>query len=290
MNGLHSDSKDIIELLIYALPTISDRHSHTSEMYSLLDLVSKKEVANRFSDTSEYKKLFHPFGDIVFPYTKMGNIDSVDLFGLDELIIFSFYYKNRFNYHNVLDLGTNLGLHSFVMERCGFTVQSFEPDPWHFNLLERTINNNGLTHVKPINAAVSTKNGEQEFIRVLGNTTGSHLAGAKSNVYGEINKFKVRTVAFEELIGWADLIKIDVEGYEANIIKSTSLDNWASTDAIIEVGNENNAKLIFEYFEGSKINLFAQKLNWERVKEIGGMPTSYRDGSLFISINNHMRW
>ena len=33
-------------------------------------------------------------GTIVLPYEKMGAIDSIDLFGLDELLMFSFYYRN----------------------------------------------------------------------------------------------------------------------------------------------------------------------------------------------------
>ena len=32
-------------------------------------------------------------GNLNFPYFKMGNVDSVKLFGIDELIIFSFYYR-----------------------------------------------------------------------------------------------------------------------------------------------------------------------------------------------------
>ena len=52
------------------------------------------------------------------------------------------------------------------------------------------------------------------FNKVIGNTTGSHVANSKSKVYGEIKKVKVRSVAFNSIIKNFDLIKIDCEGEE----------------------------------------------------------------------------
>jgi hypothetical protein len=124
---------------------------------------------------------FGPFGSIDLPYQKMGAIDSVDLFGLDELLIFSFYWANRKLYRRTVDVGANLGLHSIVMARAGFDVTAFEPDPVHYDLLKGNLERNRIDKVKAERAAVSDTNGELEFVRVVGNTTGSHLAGAKAN-------------------------------------------------------------------------------------------------------------
>src|SRR5690349_11853642 len=71
---------------------------------------------------------FGPFGPLALPYRRMGAIDSVDLFGLDELILFAFYWANRSRYRRSVDIGANIGLHSIVMARCGLAVRSFEPD------------------------------------------------------------------------------------------------------------------------------------------------------------------
>src|SRR5690242_16421678 len=65
---------------------------------------------------------FGPFGTLELPYRRMGAIDSIDLFGLDELLIFAFYWANRNLYRRALDVGANLGLHSILMARSGFTV------------------------------------------------------------------------------------------------------------------------------------------------------------------------
>src|ERR1041384_2111016 len=111
----------------------------------------------------------------------MGAVDSLDLFGLDELIIFLFYWCNRGRYRRVVDIGANLGLHTIMMGRCGFQVTAFEPHPVHCEVLRRTVALNDITSVELRTAAVSTRTGEAAFVRVLGNTTGSHLLGSKDS-------------------------------------------------------------------------------------------------------------
>jgi len=74
--------------------------------------------------------------------------------------------------------------------------------------------------------AMSDKTGEMEFVRVLGNTTGSHLSGAKQNPYGELERFPVRVEAFRPLMAGADLIKLDIEGHEKEVLLSTRREDW----------------------------------------------------------------
>ena len=130
---------------------------------------------------------------------------------------------------------------------------------------------------------VSIDDGETEFTRVVGNTTGSHLSGAKDDPYGELERFIVPTRAFKTILLGHDLLKIDVEGHEANIVCSTSPTDWSNSDAILEVGSISNSERIFNHFKDSNINLFAQSLSWQKVSSLSDMPSSYKDGSLFIS-------
>ena len=174
---------------LHAPGTAFNRFSKGAARAIALELFSSKErVAREFG----------PFGKISLPYTKMGAIDSVDLFGLDELIIFAFYRANRGRYKRALDIGANLGLHSMVMARSGFEVKAFEPDPWHFGLLKQNLEANEA-RVDAEQAAVSTADGEAQFVRVLGNTTGSHLAGSKDS-YGEKETFAVRVRTVKPLL------------------------------------------------------------------------------------------
>ena len=284
------DNGTILSQLIGALPALKDFHAPTCEPYKLLRMVAINEVKATFSSEKAQPHPITPFGDLIFPYTKMGAIDSLDLFGIDELIIFAFYWTNAGYYKKVLDMGANIGLHSIMMSRCGFQVTCFEPDPHHFSLLTRNLNENRVTNVSPVNAAVSVEDGTMEFVRVLGNTTGSHLAGSKSNLYGEIERFPVKVLPFGELIKDVDLVKLDVEGHEKVILTSTTAEQWRTLDMIAEIGSEDNAQAIFHHFTDIGVNMFAQKNRWKLVSRLEEMPTSYHDGSLFISSKAEMPW
>lgn len=281
---------DGIRFLLSALATIPEYHPRTSPLYKVLDDLVRASITRLLGPASEGSISLEPLGHITLPYTEMGAINSTHLFGLDEMIIFAFYTHNRWLYRRVVDAGANIGLHSIVLSRCGFDVRSYEPDPNHFEQLQRNLQRNHCTSVAAIPAALSTATGVREFIRVIDNTTGSHLAGSKSGIYGPTVTFSVQAQAFSRVIADADLVKVDVEGHEADILCSVPLEQWTHTDAIVEVGSINNAQAIYSYFAKSEIRLFAQKLGWRRVTGIAEMPSSYKEGSLFISAKPQMPW
>jgi len=233
---------------------------------------------------------FGPFGELTLPYQKMGAIDSIDLFGLNELILFAYYHASRGRYRSVVDIGANLGLHAILLSRCGFKVRAYEPDPVHFELLRRNIVLNGLDGVELIQAAVSDRDGHAEFVRVVGNTTGSHLAGAKSNAYGDLDRFSVKIRSVVEAVASADLVKIDAEGHEVAILRALPAERWRLLDAVVEIGSPENAEAIFDHFAASSASLFSQKIGWQRARSVADLPSSHREGSVFISAQPQMRW
>ena len=87
-------------------------------------------------------------------------------------------------------------------------------------------------HNKPtlINKAISTEKGYVEFTRIKNNTTGSHISGAKDFCYGELEKITVGTDSFKDIVSDFDFFKIDIEGYEAEVLLSTNSENWINTD------------------------------------------------------------
>ena len=88
----------------------------------------------------------------------------------------------------------------------------------------------------------------------------------------------------------SDFVKIDAEGQEKVILLATNFKHWESTDAIVEVGTSDNALAIFNHFNSLGVNLFSQKINWEKVIHFDDMPKSYNEGSLFISTKLTMPW
>ena len=229
-------------------------------------------------------------GPISLPYERMGAIDSIDLFGLDELLMFAFYYRNRGRYARVADIGANIGLHSIVLSRCGFKVDAYEPDPVHHAKLVRNLSMNGIADCNAHQAAVSDKDGTMQFVRVLGNTTSSHLAGSKSNPYGDLERFDVVVHDIRPIAERVDFFKIDAEGHEAVLLGALAVDVLRRVDALVEIGTPENARAVFERFVGTGINIFSQKCGWGRVQSVEDMPFSYKEGGMFVSAKQVMPW
>ena len=277
--------------LIQSLIENPSQHSCDSSFYKTheQELLNMLENSDLNSSKSGHES-FEPFGDLHFPYREMGAINTIHLFGLDELIIFSYYWANKSRYKNVGDLGANIGLHSLIMDKCGFSINSFEPDPIHVGVFQENIVNNKSANITINQKAISNKSGTMDFIRVLGNTTGSHLAGAKEDPYGELETFSVETSDINEVLLNNDFVKMDIEGQEATAILSTKKDTWANVEMILEVGTEKNAKIIFEYLNEINVNMFSQKTGWNKVSDLADVPTSYKEGSLFLSVADEMSW
>ena len=277
--------------LIQSLIENPSQHSRDSSFYKTheQELLNMLENSDLNSSKSGHES-FEPFGDLHFPYREMGAINTIHLFGLDELIIFSYYWANKSRYKNVADLGANIGLHSLIMDKCGFSINSFEPDPIHVGVFQENIVNNKSVNITINQKAISDKSDTVDFIRVLGNTTGSHLAGAKEDPYGELETFTVETSDINAVLLNNDFVKMDIEGQEATAILSTKKDTWANVEMILEVGTEKNAKIIFEYLNEINVNMFSQKNGWNKVSDLADVPTSYKEGSLFLSVADEMSW
>jgi FkbM family methyltransferase len=277
--------------IIEALPALAAQHARTSTTYQVLDERARAAVATSgLAKESGEAVPLGCFGTVVFPFTRMGAISTLELFGLDELIIFSFYWVNRNRYRRAADIGANLGLHSVLMGKCGWNVKAYEPDPAHTKLLRSNLDRNDSASVELIEAAVSDKPGTLEFVRVLGNTTSSHLAGAKNDAYGPLERFPVRVETISDIMPTVDFIKMDAEGQEKVIILGTIAEHWDNTDMMVEVGSEDNAAAIFAHLQKIGVNAFAQKIGWNQVRSVDDMPTNYKNGSLFITLQLAMPW
>ena len=251
------------------------------------------ETINKVHNAMSGEELFFAeFGSIKFPYFKMGKIDSAKLFGLDELILFSFYYTNRNRYKKILDLGANIGLHTLIMKKLGFQVISYEPDSVHLVQIEKVMNLNNLNTEGLTSRAISDKRGTMDYIRILGNTTGSHLLGSKEKVYGPTEVVSVEVDDILEVLseGSFDFVKMDVEGHEVVLLNRITTQSITYTDIMLEIGSEKNASAIFSILSDKKIPAYAQKINWARVEKLQDLPSHHTHGSLFLSMQGPPNW
>ncbi len=262
----------------------SFQHRKDTEFYKLCTLLTNQIFKSLNLKENSSINLWE-YGKIILPFYSFGNITTLDLFGLDELIIFSFYLKNKENYKKVIDIGGNVGLHSILMSKLGWEVEIYEPDPKHVEILKNNLKkNNCLSNTNINQYAVFNEEKVLEFIRVLGNTTGSHISGMKESPYGELNKIKVPTKDIRSIIKGVDFIKLDAEGAEADIITALSEEDLETCDIMLEISTENSAKRIFNHIKKmNKVFIYSQMSNWLSADNIKKIPNSHRDGSAFIS-------
>jgi FkbM family methyltransferase len=270
----------------------STKHARGSSFFNDFEKSLLAELPQIHSTTSGEQIILGELGLLFFPYFEMGDISSANLFGLDELVLFAFYFANQTRYKRTLDLGANIGLHTLVMKKLGFETVSYEPDSIHLSQIKKVLNMNGFTNdgVRP--KAISDHSGTMEYLRVLGNTTGSHLLGAKEGVYGPTD---VVTVEVDDILQVLldeefDFVKMDVEGHEAVLLNRITPDTIVRTDIMLEIGSQKNAVEIHRILGEKKIPAYSQKNNWSLVQRLEDLPSHHTHGSLFLSMRGAPNW
>lgn len=275
----------------------SNFHQHATSTLYFIDskLKFEAEIRKFYQEGNSKFKLGDRAPEFNFPYLSQGKVDSPHLFGMNELILFSFYEITiGTKYSKVLDLGANIGLHTILITLLGGKVTAIEPDPTTFQILSENVNfEAGANSPILINAAAMTEDVEfVKFYRVLQNRTGSHVVGSRVSLpYGGYEELIVTGKSYLNLLSENyDLVKIDVEGLEAKLICSVDLQNFPSTSYLVEVGNQNNAKKIWDHIKSCKFNAFSQKNNWNKVYSLSEIPFHHSEGTLFITSDAEMNW
>jgi len=273
----------------------SDQHSPQSQYFINQKRLYEELIAKEYSNDNTTFVLGKCRLEIELPYIQLGKVSSPNLFTMNELILFAFYdlwVANR--YKKVLDLGANIGLHSIILSGFGADVTALEPDPFTFKILQKI---SELQKFKPNielrNAAVYVTDQESiSFLRVTQNLTGSHLLGArKSMPYGGFEEISVRGISFKNLLEEKfDLVKIDVEGSEAELLESIDLRQFPSTDYFLEIGSAENALRIWKIIRNFGVSGFSQKCGWAKASVFTDLPTHHSEGSLFITNRDRMEW
>lgn len=266
------------------------QHSRTTLWWAESNQKFTSAVTQEFSESKGDFKV-GAAGEVSIKNVDFGSITSAHLLGLDELIIFAWYELNSSRYKKTLDLGANIGLHSMLMSKFGFKVTAYEPDPVHVSLFNQTMNENTVESYDLRQKAIGINSEKLNFTRVLGNTTGSHLSGAKANPYGELDVFEVEVDSIRDVVAEKyDFIKMDVEGYEAKLISALDSKDFESMDIMLEIGTSENANDMFKELKRLGIHAFSQKTNWSKVEKLEDLPTSHREGSLFLTSSSEMNW
>jgi len=118
----------------------------------------------------------------------------------------------------IYDIGANIGNHTvyFSKKLNAEKIFSFEPMPINYKMLEKNIFDNGIKNVTAHNVALGAKNSSAKMSMEQENNNGTAKISKNSDIDGET----VRIVTLDSLnLPLPDFIKIDVEGFELNVLK-----------------------------------------------------------------------
>jgi FkbM family methyltransferase len=113
--------------------------------------------------------------------------------------------KNNKKFNTVLDIGAWCGTWSKMMENYSNKIIAFEPDETHFACLEK----NCTVNCEAIRQAVGN---ESKFISL---TEDNFTQAKRVSGEGEIKMVTIDSLDYKDI----DLIKIDVEGFEMEVLK-----------------------------------------------------------------------
>ncbi len=123
----------------------------------------------------------------------------------------------------ILDIGANVGLYTAILGKGSGDqgrVYAFEPDPENFRFLQRTIAANKLLHVHAVQAAAAAEAGKMRLFTSSENRGDNRLYGNElSDGFVDVDVIRLDDFLQGEGVENIDLIKIDVQGYEAEVLK-----------------------------------------------------------------------
>jgi len=134
---------------------------------------------------------------------------------------------NSIKFNTVIDIGAWCGTWAKAMEPFAKKVIAFEPDKVHFACLQR----NCTINCDPRQEAVGSEN------KHISLTEDDFTQAKRVEKEGDIRMVTLDSLAYEDV----DLIKIDVEGYEMEVLKGAE-NTLASTQYLMIELNNNTKK------------------------------------------------
>jgi FkbM family methyltransferase len=136
------------------------------------------------------------------------------------------------------DIGANIGVKTLALS--GFAssgrVAAFEPGPTIYTLLRHNIEENGISNVDSMNVAIGANDG---IVRFVEDSAYGHITESSGGI--EMASRSLTSALNELKYPRLDFVKIDVEGFEFEILRSS-----------VEVLREQGSLVYFEF------NCFAQ--------------------------------
>lgn len=249
----------------------------------LLNFFRKIFFLNRFSEKILLRKTlkygnYSFWNKFILPYylyprgtmravVRHGIKYNLDLSNLIEYVIFWYGYidKNQKALFDateenmtVIDVGANIGgtLLEFAKKAVGGRVIGFEPDPINYKKLIENISLNDFKNIETIRCGLGDREATMNLYSVESNNPGANKILNKN---ADIPHENIHVIRFDDFAAKnnlknVDIIKIDIEGFEMNMLKGAeqTLKKFKPL-LFIEVDEENlkehgySASVLIEY-------------------------------------------
>jgi FkbM family methyltransferase len=166
----------------------------------------------------EFRGLYFPDGDVRLPETIAAEIANKGAPEFDGLPTFQFRkFAKSFpfirNFRHAVDVGSHVGLWSRVFSRMFAHVTAFEPMPWCRECFERNIRPEDRARITLHPCALGLTSGELTFHYKTSNSGITHVQpDGRGDVRAPVRRLD------EFALTDVDFLKIDVEGFEANVV------------------------------------------------------------------------
>lgn len=122
----------------------------------------------------------------------------------------------------ILDIGANIGCTALLFGDLSELTYAFEPSPTTFAFLKSNISRSGLKNIVPINMGLGDEPGESTLTFSPSDRSGGFVSNLTQASSGHtVEKIIIRQldeVVQSLKLSSVDFIKIDVEGFEANVL------------------------------------------------------------------------
>jgi FkbM family methyltransferase len=224
-----------------------------------------------FKKTSQHNRLYR--SSLGLFISRKNSIDFQFANYAYEWNVKKFILDNYKEYTTFIDIGSHIGTYCFLLAPKGLRCFAFEPTKENFRALHINILLNKLENqITAFNIGLGSENTNEDFIFEEINTGASHRANHENGKNHEtviIRTFDSIYANFNIDVNEKILIKIDVEGMEAEVIKGATqfLSKYPNLLIVMESihSGENNLKnkLLeigdFEFFKVDSFNMAAKK-------------------------------
>lgn len=212
---------------------------------NILKKIFNNVIVNKKINNSNYFLYYEKSQHLIFAFKKLINYES----NIQEKI-----KKHIDKGDLVFDIGGNIGQYALVLSSLvgeNGKVISVEPDYKNFSFLQFNVTINQIKNIELLKTGLDKTSNSLIFFRdtVTGGRKGSFNKDYVNESYSGFNE-TVTTTTIDNLIdvyGVPSFIKIDVEGFESNVINGLTK-KLPNTTFLIEVRKETKQE-IFDYFK-----------------------------------------